>query len=78
MEQGFRDNIILREFVGFIVVGIYLFITPVVLAKTVLKDMVKAYGLVRYGALLMTFGLVMLSLPIKMYFRWIFDLKYFV
>jgi hypothetical protein len=49
----------------------------VLLAKTILKDMVKSYGLIRYGAL-MTFGLVMLSLPIKMYFRWIFDLKYFV
>ena len=27
---------------------------------------------------LMLFGLVMLSLPLKMYFRWIFNLKYFI
>tara|TARA_B110000003_G_scaffold183954_1_gene182943 strand:+ start:136 stop:1254 length:1119 start_codon:yes stop_codon:yes gene_type:complete len=77
LGTGLPDNILLREFVGFIVVGIYLFVTPVLLAKTLLKDMVKSYGLIRYGAL-MTFGLVMLSLPIKMYFRWIIDLKYFV
>ena len=27
---------------------------------------------------LMVFGLVMLSLPLKMYFRWVFNLKYII
>ena len=77
LGTGLPVNILLREFLGFIVVALYLFVTPVILAKTWLKDMFKAYGPTRYVAL-MTFGLVMFALPIKMYFRWIFNLKYFV
>ena len=45
--------------------------------KTILKSMYKKYGSVRYGTL-MFFGLSMLALPIKMYLRWIFNLKYIV
>ena len=77
LGTGLPDNILLREAIGFLVVGAYLFVTPFVLAKTWLKDMLEAYGITRFGAL-MTFGLVMLSLPLKMYFRWIFNLKYFI
>tara|TARA_B100002052_G_scaffold292261_1_gene313560 strand:- start:768 stop:1586 length:819 start_codon:yes stop_codon:yes gene_type:complete len=77
LGTGLPDNILLRESVGFLVVGAYLFITPFVLAKTWLKGMLEGYGITRFGAL-MTFGLVMLSLPLKMYFRWIFNLKYFI
>ena len=77
LGTGLPDNIILRELIGFIVVGAYLFILPVLLAKTWLKNMLEAYGLTRYISL-MIFGLVMLSLPLKMYFRWVFNLKYFV
>ena len=77
LNKGLPDNIILREFLGLGVVGFYLFILPVLLAKTWLKDMFEAYGPVRYVSL-MVFGLVMFSLPIKMYLRWIFNLKYFV
>ena len=77
LGTGLPENIILREIIGFIVVGSYLFVLPLILAKTVLKDMLEGYGITRFGAL-MTFGLVMLSLPLKMYFRWIFNLKYFI
>jgi hypothetical protein len=77
LNKGLPDNIILREFLGLGVVGFYLFILPVFLAKTWLKDMFEAYGPIRYVSL-MVFGLVMFSLPIKMYLRWIFNLKYFV
>ena len=77
LGTGLPENIILREIIGFIVVGAYLFVLPLILAKTVLKDMLEGYGITRFGAL-MTFGLVMLSLPLKMYFRWIFNLKYFI
>tara|TARA_B110000014_G_scaffold263312_1_gene259655 strand:+ start:66 stop:1184 length:1119 start_codon:yes stop_codon:yes gene_type:complete len=77
LGTGLPDNILIREFLGFIVVALYLFVTPIMLARTWLKDMFDAYGPIRYVAL-MTLGLVMFSLPIKMYFRWIFNLKYFV
>ena len=69
--------ILLRESVGFISVFIYLFVLPITLAKTYLKDMYKAYGPVKY-TFLMLFGLSMLSLPIKMYLRWFINLKYIV
>ena len=77
LGKGLPDNILLREFLGLGVVGFYLFVLPVLLAKTWLKDMFKAYGPVRYVSL-MVFGLVMFSLPIKMYLRWMFNLSYFV
>jgi len=47
------------------------------LAKTKLKEMFNTYGPVRYASL-MLFGLWMLALPIKMYLRWLFNLKYIV
>ena len=77
LGTGLPDNILLREVVGFLMVGVYLFILPIILAKTWLKDMLEAYGPIRFVSL-MVFGLVMLSLPLKMYFRWIFNLKYFI
>tara|TARA_E500000178_G_scaffold308066_1_gene321457 strand:+ start:450 stop:1568 length:1119 start_codon:yes stop_codon:yes gene_type:complete len=77
LGKGLPDNILIREFLGLGVVGFYLFVLPVLLAKTWLKDMFKAYGPIRYVSL-MVFGLVMFSLPIKMYLRWMFNLSYFV
>ena len=41
------------------------------------KNMYEAYGPTRFVSL-MTFGLVMLALPIKMYLRWIFNLQYII
>ena len=73
-EQKIEQSVALAySFFGFFL----LFVLPLILAKTVLKDMLEGYGITRFGAL-MTFGLVMLSLPLKMYFRWIFNLKYFI
>ena len=77
LGKGLPDNILIREFLGLGDVGFYLFVLPVLLAKTWLKDMFKAYGPIRYVSL-MVFGLVMFSLPIKMYLRWMFNLSYFV
>jgi len=39
--------------------------------------MLEGYGPTRFVAL-MVFGLVMLSLPLKMYLRWMFNLSYFI
>ena len=77
LNQGLPSNILLRESVGFILTGLYLFVLPVILAKTYLKDMYAAYGPTRFVSL-MIFGLVMLALPIKMYLRWIFNLQYII
>jgi len=75
--EGSTANILLRESFGFIAVFGYLFALPLILSKTWLKDMYKTYGPVRY-AFLCTFGLTMLSLPIKMFLRWTINLKYIV
>ena len=77
LGQGLPANIMLRESIGFIVVIGYFTILPFILSRTVFKSMFKAYGPVRYGSL-MFFGLSMLGLPIKMYLRWFFNLKYIV
>ena len=77
LNQGLPSNILIRESLGFLVTGLYLFVLPVLLAKTVLKDMYDAYGPTRFTSL-MVLGLVMLALPIKMYLRWIFNLKYII
>ena len=77
LGQPLPSNILLRESIGFIVTGLYVIVLPVVLAKTFLKNMYKEYGPTRY-TFLMILGLSMLSLPIKMYLRWIFNLKYII
>ena len=77
LGQETPSNILVRESVGFILVFAYLFILPLVLSQTLLKNMYKAYGPVRYASLCI-FGLTMLSLPIKMFLRWTINLKYIV
>ena len=77
LKQPLPSNILLRESLGFLVTGFYVAVLPVLLAKTILKDMYVKYGPTRY-AFLMILGLSMLSLPIKMYLRWIFNLKYII
>ena len=77
LGQATPDNIFLRESVGFILVFGYLFILPLILSKTWLKEMYFKYGPVRY-AFLCLFGLTMLSLPIKMFLRWTINLKYII
>ena len=76
-NQGLPSNILIREGLGFVITGLYLFILPVVLAKTYLKDMYAAYGPTRFVTIMML-GLVMLALPIKMYLRWVFNLQYII
>ncbi len=67
-----------RELPGIVLVVAYLFVLPVLLAR--LKPFRRFYekmGPSRY-ATGMTLFLVMMMLPIKMYCRWMFNLKYFV
>jgi len=66
-----------REIFGILLVLFYVFALPVILAKTAFKAYYGKMGAARYyvGAFLF---LSMMSLPIKMLLRWIFNLKYIV
>ena len=66
-----------REIFGIVLVLFYVFALPVILAKTLFKAYYVKMGAARYyvGAFLF---LAMMSLPIKMLLRWIFNLKYIV
>ena len=77
LSTGLPTNIMFREFVGFLVVFAYMFVFPIFLAKTWFKDLFAKIGPIRYTTL-MLFGLSMFSLPIKMYLRWFFNLKYII
>ena len=77
LNQPLPQNVLIRESIGFLVTAFYLFVLPILLAKTLLKEMFYAYDPTRY-TFLMLFGLSMFSLPIKMYLRWYFNLKYII
>ena len=77
LNKGLPENALIRESLGFMAIFIYMFVTPIILAKTWLKDYFEKIGPIRYTSL-MLFGLTMLGLPIKMYLRWIFNLKYII
>lgn len=71
------DNPWVREAPGLILLGGYFFVGPLILAKTVAKKLFEQMGMMRYQVmmhLLLWFGLV----PLKMFARWVFNLKYFV
>ena len=68
---------LIREALGILLVAAYFFVTPAILATTVLKNTYKKLDPIRFGILVML-ALMMLSLPIKMYLRWAFNLKYLV
>jgi hypothetical protein len=66
-----------RELPGIILVLAYLFLVPLLLAKTVLKPFYLRMGAVRY-LILAILLLHMAALPIKMVLRWTMNLKYIV
>lgn len=74
---GLPKQWFIRESVGILLVLAYVLIPPAVLAHTKFKGLYKRFGPVRY-AILMFLLLMMLSLPIKMYLRWMFNLKYLI
>ena len=79
--RGFRTalptNWLVREIFGIVLVLAYVFALPVILARGVFKSYYEKMGGPRYyvGAFLF---LMMMSLPIMMLARWIFNLKYIV
>jgi hypothetical protein len=68
---------LVREIFGIVLVVFYVFALPVILAKGVFKVYYEKLGSARYYVTVFLF-LSMLSLPLKMLARWIFNLKYIV
>jgi hypothetical protein len=77
LKQGMPSNILLRESVGFLCLGFYFGLLPAILAKTVFKDLYERLGVVRYSIFIVLL-LLALALPLKMYLRWFFNIKYIV
>lgn len=77
LKTGLPNNIFLREVWGILLVGSYLFALPPLLARTFLRTPFQRLGALRYSVFVML-SLVMFSIPIKMYLRWTFNLKYLV
>jgi len=70
--------IFLREIVGLIIVALYFIGAPKLMEKiSVFKDFKDKMGAMRYYLFVFLF-LVTASLPLKMYLRWFFNLKYIV
>ncbi len=77
LRTGYPAAWIVRELPGIVLVLVYVFVLPVVLAKGLFKAYYAKLGGPRYYVAAFLF-LMMMSLPIKMLARWIFNLKYIV
>ena len=77
LNQGLPTNILIREIFGFILVIGYFLILPPLLAKTIFKRIYEKIGVFSY-AVFVFLALTMISLPVKMYLRWFFNLKYLI
>ena len=77
LGRGLPENWFVREFAGLILTVLYVFALPVVMAKTVFRSYFEKLGATRFYVTAFLF-LMMLSLPIKMLTRWLFNLKYIV
>ena len=76
LGMGLPKFWLLREFPGILIVAAYFAVPPVLLKKP-LKSFYDSAGAVRYYIYLFLI-LAMIALPIKMYLRWAFNLKYIV
>src|SRR5882672_10232517 len=77
LRTALPTNPFVREFFGILLVLIYVFALPVILAKGLFKRYFAKLGAPRYYVSVLLF-LMMLSLPLKMLARWLFNLKYIV
>ena len=75
--RALPENWFVREIFGLLIVAGYIGVLPVALAKKGLTKYYEKLGATRYYVSVMLF-LMMLSLPIKMLSRWVFNLKYIV
>ena len=67
----------IREAPGIVLLLLYLFALPPLLARTAFKRFYEKMGFIRYQIFVWLF-LIMMTLPMKMYLRWLFNLKYFI
>ena len=67
----------LREAPGILILIFYFTVPSFILSKTLFKRIYERQGAVRYH-IYITLLLVMVALPVKMYLRWAFNLKYIV
>jgi hypothetical protein len=78
LHQPLPGNWFVRELPGILLIAFYFFVLPPLLARWKrLKPYYEKMGAPRFYVGIVLF-LVMLLLPIKMYCRWIFNLKYFI
>ena len=78
LNTGLPGNWFIRELPGILLMGFYFFVLPVLLSKTKwFRTYYEKMGPARYYTGVTLF-LFMMLLPIKMYCRWLFNLKYFV
>jgi hypothetical protein len=77
LKRSLPENILLREIGGFLISGAYFLVLPPFLARTWFKDLHAKLGNFRYSIFVILL-LMAVGLPIKMYLRWIFNLKYII
>ena len=77
LRTGYPSLWIVRELPGILLVLFYVFALPVILARTAFKVYFEKLGPARFYVSAFLF-LSMMSLPMKMLARWIFNLKYVV
>jgi hypothetical protein len=69
--------ILLRELPGILLIFVYLFLLPPLLAATVFRNFYVKMGFLRYMVFIQLV-LWMAALPLKMVLRWVVNLKYLV
>src|SRR5688500_15773612 len=74
---AFLPHWAVREWLGFVIVGVYMVLIPVILRFTVFRRMYENMGAIRY-VIMVSLLLLMALMPIKMVLRWLFNLKYFI
>jgi hypothetical protein len=77
LRTSYPSMYLVRELPGIVLVLFYVLALPVIFAKGVFKSYFEKLGAPRYYVTAFLF-LMMLSLPLKMLARWIFNLKYIV
>ena len=77
LRTGMPSFWLIRELPGIVLVLFYVFALPVILSKNLFKRYYEKLGPPRYYVAAFLF-VSMMSLPIKMLSRWLFNLKYIV
>lgn len=77
LSMGLPKNILIREIWGILTIIAYFMVLPPLLARTFLKNLYSRLGSFSYSVFVVLL-LIALSLPLKMYLRWFFNLKYII